>query len=203
VRHHTLRLFIPSDYLNCQATGGAHLEVEAKDPAPLYPPGRVPHVCAGVAGALHGLNEMGRSPFRCSHSRAAKPKTKRCEADLSRHAPARRGARRGWICSSADSSWKCFRHSQLHRARSSPGQKRRLQHRAKNRPALARNGTFTISFNAERLHGFDRCGAASRHHSGQKHRDQQQERSRAITHRVERRNPEEHATQQTHRCNGP
>jgi hypothetical protein len=31
-------------------------------------------VCAGVAGALHGLNKMGRSPFRCSASRAARPK---------------------------------------------------------------------------------------------------------------------------------
>ena len=29
----------------------------------LLNPGRVPHVCAGISGALHGLNEMGRSPF--------------------------------------------------------------------------------------------------------------------------------------------
>ena len=29
-------------------------------------PGRVPHVCVGVAGALHGLNKIGRSPSRCS-----------------------------------------------------------------------------------------------------------------------------------------
>jgi hypothetical protein len=28
------------------------------------PSGRVPHVCTGTAGALHGLNKMGRSPFR-------------------------------------------------------------------------------------------------------------------------------------------
>src|SRR5882672_1884933 len=28
-------------------------------------------VCTGVAGALHGLNKMGRSPFRCCLSRAA------------------------------------------------------------------------------------------------------------------------------------
>jgi hypothetical protein len=32
-----------------------------RDSAPLYPTGRVPHVCTGVAGALHGLNKMGRS----------------------------------------------------------------------------------------------------------------------------------------------
>jgi hypothetical protein len=31
-------------------------------------------VCTGVAGALHGLKEMGRSPFRCSLWCAAKPK---------------------------------------------------------------------------------------------------------------------------------
>jgi hypothetical protein len=34
----------------------------------------VPHVCVGVAGALHGLNKMGRSPFRCFPFRAAKSK---------------------------------------------------------------------------------------------------------------------------------
>jgi hypothetical protein len=39
---------------------------EAQDSALSFPPGRVPHVCVGAAGALHGLNRMGRSPFRCS-----------------------------------------------------------------------------------------------------------------------------------------
>ena len=46
-------------------------------------------VCTGVAGALHGLNEMGRSPFRCCLSRAPKPnneknitrRPERCEAE--------------------------------------------------------------------------------------------------------------------------
>jgi hypothetical protein len=38
----------------------------AKDSARSFPSGRVPHVCVGVAGALHGLNKMGRSPFRGS-----------------------------------------------------------------------------------------------------------------------------------------
>jgi hypothetical protein len=38
----------------------------------LFSPGRVPLVCTGVAGALHGLNKMGRSPFRYSLSCAAK-----------------------------------------------------------------------------------------------------------------------------------
>jgi hypothetical protein len=61
-----------ADCLNCQATGAARLEVEAEDSVPLCPPGRVPHVCVGVAGALHGLNKMGRSPFRCCLFRAAK-----------------------------------------------------------------------------------------------------------------------------------
>jgi hypothetical protein len=32
-------------------------------------PGRVPHVCTGKAGALHGLNKPGRSPFRFSDAR--------------------------------------------------------------------------------------------------------------------------------------
>jgi hypothetical protein len=53
--------------------GGARLEVEAEDSVPFCPPGRVPHVCAGVAGALHGLNKMGRSPFRCCLLPAEKP----------------------------------------------------------------------------------------------------------------------------------
>ena len=66
-----------SDCLNCQATGGARLEVEAEDSVPICPPGRVPHVCAGVAGALHGLNKMGRSPFRCCLLRAPKPKNEK------------------------------------------------------------------------------------------------------------------------------
>ncbi len=69
--------------------GGAPREVEAEESVPFRPPGRVPHVCAGVAGALHGLNEMGRSPFRCCLSRAAKPNKEksitrrlgRCEAE--------------------------------------------------------------------------------------------------------------------------
>jgi hypothetical protein len=37
-------------------------------------------VCTGGAGALHGLNKMGRSPLRCFLSRAAKSKN---EKDLS------------------------------------------------------------------------------------------------------------------------
>jgi hypothetical protein len=68
--------------------GGAPREVEAEESVLFCPPGRVPHVCAGVAGALHGLNEMGRSPFRCCLSRAPKPhneknitrRPERCEA---------------------------------------------------------------------------------------------------------------------------
>src|SRR5450631_1900569 len=60
-----LPFVIPRDCLNGQAIGGSPLEVEAEDSDPYCPPGRVPHVCAGVAGALHGLNKMGRSPFRC------------------------------------------------------------------------------------------------------------------------------------------
>ena len=66
-----------SDCLNCQGIGGAHLEVEAEDSDLYCPPGRVPHVCAGVAGALHGLNKMGRSPFRCYLSPASKPKNEK------------------------------------------------------------------------------------------------------------------------------
>jgi hypothetical protein len=42
------------------------LEIEAEDSVPFSLPGRVPHVCVGVAGALHGLNKTGRSPFECS-----------------------------------------------------------------------------------------------------------------------------------------
>jgi hypothetical protein len=72
-----LSFVIPSDCLNCQATGSARLEVEAEDSVPFCPPGRVPHVCAGVAGALHGLNKMGRSPFRCCLLRSAKPKNEK------------------------------------------------------------------------------------------------------------------------------
>jgi hypothetical protein len=68
---------IPSDCQNCQATGSARIEVEAEDPVSFSPPGRVPHVCAGVAGALHGLKKMGRSPFRCCLLRSAKPKQER------------------------------------------------------------------------------------------------------------------------------
>src|SRR5579859_1771446 len=33
------------------------LEVEAEDSAPTCPPGRMPQVCTGVAGALHGLKK--------------------------------------------------------------------------------------------------------------------------------------------------
>ena len=62
-------------------------------------------VCTGVAGALHGLKEVGRSPFRCCLSRAAKPRN---EGTLSRPAPACREGCRGRICSSADLSRKCF-----------------------------------------------------------------------------------------------
>ena len=59
-----------------------------------------------------------------------------------------------------------------------------------------------ISFRTKRLHGFDRCSAASRHQAGKKHRDQQQDCGSAISRRIERRNTEEHATQQTHGGNG-
>ena len=70
----TLPFVIPSDCLNCQGIGGALLEVEAEGSALSFPLGRVPLVCAGVAGALHGLNKMGRSPFRRCLSLAAKSK---------------------------------------------------------------------------------------------------------------------------------
>jgi hypothetical protein len=33
----------------------------AEDSALSFPPGWVPHVCVGVAGALHGLNKMGEA----------------------------------------------------------------------------------------------------------------------------------------------
>jgi hypothetical protein len=68
---------------------------EAEDSALSFPPGRVPHVCVGAAGALHGLNKMGRSPFRCSlftcsetkETRSTLPRRReRCEANLSRRA---------------------------------------------------------------------------------------------------------------------
>ena len=34
-------------------------------------------VCVGVAGTLHGLNKMGRSPFQCFLLRAKKPRPRR------------------------------------------------------------------------------------------------------------------------------
>jgi hypothetical protein len=79
-----LSFVIPSDCLNCQGLGGAPLEVEAEGSALSFPPGRVPHVCAGVAGALHGLNKMGRSPFRCCLSRPAKSKNEKNPSPASR-----------------------------------------------------------------------------------------------------------------------
>jgi len=77
----------PRECLNCQATGAARLEVEAEDSVPLCPPGRVPHVCVGVAGALHGLNKMGRSPFLCCLFRAAKSKNEKTLQQLGSKAP--------------------------------------------------------------------------------------------------------------------
>jgi|SRR5450631_2231147 hypothetical protein len=88
-----LPFVIPRDCLNGQAIGGSPLEVEAEDSDPYCPPGRVPHVCAGVAGALHGLNKMGRSPFQCLSFPCSEAKEReepitcraeRYEADLSR-----------------------------------------------------------------------------------------------------------------------
>ena len=46
--------------------------------------------------------------FRPQTIRKTKKVTSSREADLSRPAPARRGACRGGICSSPDLSWKCF-----------------------------------------------------------------------------------------------
>jgi hypothetical protein len=89
----TLRLVIRSDCLNSQANGGAPLQVEAADSNLSCPPGRVPHVCAGVAGALHGLNKMGAKPlpmfsFPFTEAKQREEpnnrRAERCEADLSR-----------------------------------------------------------------------------------------------------------------------
>jgi hypothetical protein len=106
----TLRLVIRSDCLNSQANGGAPLQVEAADSNLSCPPGRVPHVCAGVAGALHGLNKMGAKPlpmfsFPFTEAKQREEpnnrRAERCEADLSR-LPRRAVGCRGGICSSAD-----------------------------------------------------------------------------------------------------
>jgi hypothetical protein len=52
----------PSYCLSCEANSGGRLEREAEGSELSFPLGRVPHVCAGVAGALHGLTKTGEAP---------------------------------------------------------------------------------------------------------------------------------------------
>ena len=91
---------IPSDCLNWQATGAARLEVEAEDSVPLCPLGRVPHVCIGAAGALHGLNKMGEAPsavvFSVQRNRRTEGPSRAQPNDAKP------------ICGSTDPSWVCF-----------------------------------------------------------------------------------------------
>jgi hypothetical protein len=73
----TLLFVIRSDSLNCQAIGGARLEVEAKDSVPFCPPGRVPHVCARRSRGTTWVEQDGAKPlpmlsFACSRVIAGK-----------------------------------------------------------------------------------------------------------------------------------